>query len=465
MAKLERLRAGENGPEKRANFSSMVGVILATAGSAVGLGNVWRFPYMAGQNGGAVFILIYLACVLLLGMPCMISEFIIGRHGQANTARAFRTMAEGRPWALIGYMGVLTGFLITGYYAVVAGWCLQYVWASLIGQMHGEPTFYQQYFTEFSSDPVKPIFWTVIILGITYLIIEHGVRDGIEKASKLLMPALFILLLIIVGASCLLPGAEKGIEFLFKPDFSAINSDVFLAALGQAFYSLSIAMGCICTYASYFSRQTNLTKSAVQIGVIDSIVAILAGLMIFPAAFSVGVNPDSGPSLIFITLPNVFQQAFAQVPAVGYLIALLFFLLLSLAALTSLISLHEVSTAFFHEELSITRKRAALIVTVSTSIVGIFCSLSLGAVGHSLEFFGRTLFDWFDFVTGQIFLPVVGFLTCIFIGWFVPHKIVRDEFTNWGTLRGRHFHLFLFLVKYVCPVCILFIFLHQFGLI
>ena len=450
---------------ERANFSGKLGVILATAGSAVGLGNVWRFPYMAGQNGGAVFIIIYVVCVLLLGIPCMISEFIIGRHGQANTARAFSKLAGGSPWSLIGYMGVLTGFLITGYYAVVAGWCLQYIWASLIGHMQGDPTYFQHYFEEFSADPVKPIFWTVIILGITYLIIEHGVRDGIERASKLLMPTLFILLLIIVAASCMLPGAERGIEFLFKPNLAAINSDVFLAALGQAFYSLSIAMGCICTYASYFSKSTNLTNSAIQIGVIDSLVAILAGLMIFPAAFSVGINPDSGPSLIFITLPNVFQQAFAAMPAVGYVISLLFFLLLSLAALTSLISLHEVSTAFFHEELAISRKRAAVLVTVSTCIVGAFCSLSLGAVGTGLEFFGRSLFDWFDFITGQIFLPVVGFLTCIFLGWFVPHKVVRDEFTNWGTLRGRFFHLYLFLVKYVCPLCILFIFLHQLGLI
>ena len=450
---------------ERANFSSKLGVILATAGSAVGLGNVWRFPYMAGENGGAIFILIYILCVLLLGIPCMISEFIIGRHGQANTARAYKKLAGRTPWSVIGYMGVLTGFLITGYYAVVAGWCLQYVWASLIGQMHGDPTYFQTYFAEFSADPVKPIFWTVIILGGTYLIIKSGVRDGIERASKLMMPTLFLLLLVIVGASCLLPDASKGIEFLFKPDFTAINSDVFLAALGQAFYSLSIAMGCICTYASYFSRQTDLTKSAVQIGVIDSFVAILAGLMIFPAAFSVGVSPDSGPSLIFITLPNVFHQAFASMPVVGYIIALLFFVLLSLAALTSLMSLHEVSTAFFHEELHITRKRAAVIVTVSTCIIGIFCSLSLGAVGQTLEFFGRSLFDWFDFVTGQIFLPIVGFLTCIFIGWFVPHKVVHDEFTNWGTLRGRYFHLFLFQVKYVCPICILFIFLHQLGLI
>ena len=449
---------------ERANFGSKLGVILATAGSAVGLGNVWRFPYMAGENGGAVFIIIYVVCVLMLGIPCMISEFIVGRHGQSNTARAYRRLSGGTPWALIGYMGVLTGFLITGYYAVVSGWCLQYIWASLVGHLHGDPEYFLTYFADLSSDPVKPVLWTLIILGITYLIIEHGVRDGIERASKLLMPTLFFLLLIIVVASCMLPGAERGIEFLFKPDFSKISSDVFLGALGQSFYSLSIAMGCLCTYASYFSKYTNLTNSAVQIAVIDCMVAILAGLMIFPAAFSVGVNPDSGPSLIFITLPNVFQQAFAAMPVVGYLVSLLFFVLLSLAALTSLMSLHEVSTAFFQEELHTTRKRAALLVTVSTGIIGAFCSLSLGAV-DGLSFLGKTLFDWFDVITGQIFLPIVGFLTCIFIGWFVDHKVVRDEFTNWGTLRGRFFHFYLFLVKYVCPLAILFIFLHQLGLL
>jgi len=450
---------------ERANFGSRLGVILATAGSAVGLGNVWRFPYMAGENGGAVFIIIYVACVLLLGIPCMISEFIIGRHGQCNTARAFYKLAEGNGWSLIGYMGVLTGFLITGYYAVVAGWCIQYVWASLAGYMTGSPDYFQQYFNEFSADPVKPVLWTVVILAITYLIIEHGVRNGIERASKAMMPTLFLLLLVIVVASCMLPDANKGIEFLFYPDFSKINSDVFLAALGQSFYSLSIAMGCLCTYASYFSKQTNLTKSAIQIGVIDSIVAILAGLMIFPAAFSVGVSPDSGPSLIFITLPNVFSQAFASMPVLGYIISLLFFVLLSLAALTSLMSLHEVSTAFFQEELDISRKKAALIVTVATAIIGAICSLSLGAVDTTLTFLGETLFDWFDFITGQIFLPMVGFLTCIFIGWFVPHKVVRDEFTNQGTLRGQFFHFYLFMVKYVCPLGILFIFLHQLGLL
>ena len=456
MAKLE-----------RANFGSKLGVILATAGSAVGLGNVWRFPYMTGQNGGAVFIIIYVVCVLLLGIPCMISEFIIGRHAQANTARAYRKVGGRNPLSYIGYMSVITGFLITGYYAVVSGWCLQYIWASAIGHLDGgNPEFFKTYFTTFSQDPVKPIFWTFLMLLATYLIIEHGVRDGIERASKIFMPVLFILLLVIVVAACMLPNASQGIEFLFKPDMSMINSDVFLGALGQSFYSLSIAMGCICTYASYFSKQTNLTTSAVQIGVIDSMVAILAGLMIFPAAFSVGVNPDSGPSLIFITLPNVFQQAFGGVPMVGYIISILFYLLLSLAALTSLISLHEVSTSFFHEEFHVTRKAAAIIVTVSCCIMGIICSLSLGPTGTTLHFFEKPLFDIFDFVTGQIFLPVVGFLTCILIGWFVPHKLVRDEFTNRGTLRvGRYFHFYIFLVKYVCPLCILFIFLHQLGLL
>ena len=450
--------------EERAKFGSKMGVILATAGSAIGLGNVWRFPYMAGENGGAAFIIFYILCVVILGLPCMVSEFIIGRHAQANTARAYNKVSGNRIWTLVGCLSVLTGFLITSYYAVVSGWCLQYIYASLMGHLDGAPEYFKQYFVNFSADPVKPIVWTVAILGITHLVIQHGVRDGIEKASKMLMPTLFVLLLVLVVSSCMLPNAIAGIEFLFKPDFSKVTPDVLLSALGQAFYSMSIGMGCLCTYASYFSRQTNLLRSAVQIGLIDTFVAILAGLMIFPAAFSVGVSPDSGPSLIFITLPNVFQQAFGGMPVVGYVVSLLFYALLSLAALTSLISLHEVSTAFFHEELHIGRKKAALIVTASCSVLGAFCSLSLGGY-EVMSFLGKTLFDIFDFVTGQVFLPVCGFLTCLLVGWYLPHKLVRDEFTNWGTLRGKFFHIYLFAIKYLCPACILIIFLHQLGLI
>ena len=448
--------------QKRAKFGSKLGMILATAGGAVGLGNVWRFPYMAGQNGGAAFILIYIGCILLLGLPCMVSEFIIGRHAASNTARAYTKLSDGTAWKWVGYLGVLTGFLITGYYAVVSGWCLQYGLASVVGHLHGTPAYFQSYFSDFSTNPWKPVLWTAVILLITHYVIIHGVRNGIERASKIMMPALFLLLLAIVVASCLLPGAGKGVEFLLKPDFSKVTGDVFLGALGQSFYSMSIAMGCICTYASYYSRHTKLLNSAVQIGVIDTVVAILAGLMIFPAAFSVGVSPDSGPSLIFITLPNVFEQAFASMPVVGYVISLSFYLLLSMAALTSLISLHEVSTAFFQEELHISRSRAAMIVTGGCFLIGAVCSLSLGDWSF-LQVAGTDLFDVFDFVTGQIFLPVGGLLTCLFIGWYVPRRLVRDEFTNWGTSRSIFFGAYYFLVRFICPLAILAIFLHQLG--
>lgn len=401
---------------------------------------------------------------MLLGIPCMMSEFVIGRHGAANTARAYSRMDTHKAWRIVGLIGVLTGFLITGYYAVVSGWCLQYIFASGIGELSGDPQYIASCFASFSASPVKPVVWTAVILLITHFIIVRGVRGGIERASKAFMPTLFLLLLIVVVSSCLLPGGTKGIEFLFKPDFSKLSGSVFLAAMGQAFYSLGLSMGCISTLASYFSRETNLMKSATNIALIDTIVAILAGLMIFPAAFSVGVNPDSGPSLIFITLPNVFQQAFSAMPFVGTIIAVMFYMLLSLAALTSLISLHEVSTAFLCEETHLERRKAARIVTLVCAVIGAFCSLSLGDRAW-LSVYGKTLFDWFDFVTGQLLLPFGGVLTCIFMGWVVPRKLIKDEFTNWGTLRATFFGIYMFLVRYVCPVCIMVIFLNQLGLI
>lgn len=450
---------------ERTGFGSKLGIILATAGSAVGLGNVWRFPYMTGDNGGAVFILIYVACVVLLGVPCMVSEFIVGRHAQANTGRAYRKMAgNGSPWGLVGFMGVVTGFLVIGYYAVVSGWCLHYMYASIAGQLHGTPEYITAYFAEFEKNPVVPVLWTVAIMLITHFIVARGVRGGIEKASKLMMPALFVLLVVIVVVVCTLPGAVNGVKFLFNPDFSKVGGDVFLSALGQAFFSLSIGMGCLCTYASYFSKDTNLPKSAVQICLIDTIVAILAGLMIFPAAFSVGISPDAGPSLVFITLPNVFHQAFSSVPFIGNVVEMLFYGLLALAALTSLISLHEVDTAFLHEDCRMTRGKASWIVTLACCVVGALCSLSLCGY-DALQMLGKSLFSVFDFTTGQILLPVGGFLTCLFLGWRIPREVVREEFTNHGTLYRRLFGVYLFLVRYVCPVCIVMIFLHEFGLV
>ncbi len=449
--------------DNRANFGSRLGIVLATAGSAVGLGNVWRFPTMTGENGGAAFLLIYIICVIALGIPCMLSEFIIGRRAQANAARAYSALANGTPWRFIGYFGVFTGFLIVSYYSVVSGWCLQYVTASVGDGLSGDAKSVADYFDAFVKNPWMPVAWLVVFFGISHFVVSRGVEKGIERASKLMMPLLFLLLVIIAVASCMLPGAAQGVKFLFSPDFSKVDSGVFLGALGQAFYSLSLGMGCLCTYASYFKRDTHLVKSATQIVAIDTIIAIMAGLMIFPAVFSVGGDVGAGPSLVFITLPNVFNEAFAGVPLVGHVMALFFYLLLSVAALTSLISLHEVCTAFIHEEFHQSRQKAATIVTVVGSILGIFCSLSF--CHAELSLFGRSLFDLFDFTTGQIFLPLGGFLTSLFVGWYVPKYIVREELTNQGTLRGRFIGVYLFCVRYVCPICILLIFLHQMEII
>ncbi len=447
---------------ERGNFGTKLGIILATAGSAVGLGNVWRFPFMTGQNGGAAFIIIYFACILLLGIPGMVSEFIIGRHAQSNSYRAYGKMGGGW-WGLVGILGIVTSTIILGFYAVVAGWCLQYLWAAITSQLHGDASYVQQYFTEFSSNPWRPCLWAVAFVVITHLVIVRGVQKGIERASKILMPLLLLLLLVIVVASCLLPGAIEGVRFLLLPDFSKVTHSVLLEALGQAFFSLSLGTACLCTYASYFARDTNLIRSATQIALLDTTIAILAGLMIFPAAFSVGVSPDSGPSLIFITLPNVFLQAFSQMPALGYVISILFYALLVFAALTSTISMHEIGTAFFHEELHLSRRKAACILTAVCSVIAVFCSLSVGAA--DIHLFGMSLMDFCDFLTAQIMLPAGALLTSIMLGFVVSRQKVYDEFTNGGNVSLWLFPVWRVSVRFVVPICILLIFLHQFGVI
>ena len=449
----------------RANFGSKLGVILASAGSAVGLGNIWRFPYETGNHGGAAFILIYLGCVILLGLPIMIAEFLIGRHSQANTAGAYQKLAPGTQWRWVGRMSVLTGFLILSYYSVVAGWTLEYIFEALTNGFAGKsPEQFISSFQSFSSNPWRPILWLVLFLLGTHFIIVKGVEKGIEKSSKIMMPTLFVIILILVVCSVSLPGAGAGIEFLLKPDFSKVTSDVFLGAMGQAFFSLSLGMGCLCTYASYFKKNTNLTRTALSVGVIDTIIAILAGFIIFPAAFSVGIQPDAGPSLIFITLPNVFQQAFSGIPLLAYIFSVMFYVLLALAALTSTISIHEVVTAYLHEEFKMSRKKAARYVTAGCIILGIFSSLSLGVMkGYTL--FGLGVFDLLDFLTAKIMLPLGGLLVSVFTGWYLDKKLVWSEITNDGTLKVPVYKLIIFILKYVAPIAISVIFINELGLL
>ncbi|MFK1898874.1 sodium-dependent transporter [Bacteroides fragilis] len=451
--------------KERGNFGSKLGVILASAGSAVGLGNIWRFPYETGNHGGAAFILIYLGCILLLGLPIMIAEFLIGRHSQANTARAYQILAPGTQWRWVGRMGVLAGFLILDYYSVVAGWTLEYIFEAVSNSFAGKtPTEFISSFQSFSSNPWRPALWLTLFLLATHFIIVKGVEKGIEKSSKIMMPTLFIIILILVGCSVTLPGAGKGIEFLLKPDFSKVDGNVFLGAMGQAFFSLSLGMGCLCTYASYFSKNTNLTRTAFSVGIIDTFVAVLAGFIIFPAAFSVGIQPDAGPSLIFITLPNVFQQAFSGIPILAYIFSVMFYVLLALAALTSTISLHEVVTAYLHEEFNFTRGKAARLVTTGCILLGILCSLSLG-VTKEFTIFGLGMFDLFDFVTAKLMLPLGGLLISIFTGWYLDKKLVWSEITNNGTLKVPTYKLIIFILKYVAPIAISVIFINELGLL
>ena len=446
----------------RVNFGSKIGAILAAAGSAVGLGNIWRFPYEAGNHGGAAFILIYLVCVFAMGMPIMIAEFTVGRHAKASTGKAFGILAPGTQWKWIGTLGVLAGLLILGYYSVVAGWTLEYILASLGGGFADKtPDDFVAIFQNFSQDPLRPLIWLLAFLFLTHFIVIKGVKDGIEKSSKVMMPVLFILIVVLACCSISLPGAGKGLEFLLKPDFSKVDADVFLGAMGQAFFSLSLGMGCLSTYASYFGKETQLGKTALSVGVIDTFVAILAGLIIFPAAFSVGIQPDAGPSLIFITLPNVFQQAFGGIPFLATIFSLLFYVLLALAALTSTISLHEVVTAYLNEQFGLRRSRAAGLVTGFCIITGVLSSLSLGVWEDKM--FGLGFFDLLDFVTAKIMLPLSGFLVCLFVGWYLKRSVSFGELTNGGRLNAPYFPAYMFILKFLAPIAILLRFIHELG--
>jgi len=452
----------------RENFGSKLGAILAAAGSAVGLGNIWRFPIETGRGGGAAFILIYIGCILVLGFPVMLSEFLIGRHTQSNTARAYQKLAPGTQWKWVGRLGVFTGFFILSYYAVVAGWTMMYAFLALTNQFAGHTADdFPKIFSDFSSNWWQPIIWLVLFILLTHYVIVKGVTKGIERWSKVLMPMLFLIVAILVVCAVMLPDAGAGLEFLLKPDFSKVNGRVVLNAMGQAFFSLSLGMGCLCTYASYFDRQTNLAKTAGQVIFIDTVIALMAGFIIFPAMSSVNYSlrpEDIGPSLIFITLPNVFSQAFASVPWLGYIFSVLFYLLLIVAALTSTISMHEVVTSYMSEEFGMSRTKAASVETSCSIILGILCSLSFGVLS-GVKIFGMTIFDFFDWTASNLCLPVGGMFIALFAGWYLDKQLFRDEITNGGTIRAPYFKVLIFTLRYIVPVLIFLMELNLLGIL
>lgn len=444
----------------RDSFTSKFGVIAAAAGSAVGLGNIWKFPYIAGVYGGAAFLFVYLGFIVAIGLPVMVSELIIGRSSRRNAFGAFKVLAPGSPWRFIGILGVGAAFLILSFYGVVAGWSVEYVILSLEnGFSQKTPDEISTIFTTLIEAPIKPVLLQLFFMLLTAVIVVFGIKRGIEKYTKILMPVLVIILLFLCIKSVSLEGAKAGLEFLFKPDFSKLTGDGILSALGHAFFTLSLGMGTLITYGSYIKNDNNLINTAINVTVADTVIAILAGIAIFPAVFAFGIEPSEGPGLIFVTLPNVFHQ----MPG-GYIFSILFFILLSVAALTSSISILEVVVAYFKEEFKWERKKSVIVATVLISILGVLCSLSMGVLSP-YTFFGLNIFDLMDWISANLFLPIGGLFIALFVGWYLGRKKVADEIAKGGKLSGVFLTGFMFLVKIIAPIAIAIVMLNKIGLL
>ena len=388
--------------KERALFATKLGVVATTVGSAVGLGNIWRFPYEAGIHGGGAFLLIYIICVFVIGIPVICSEFIIGRATHKNVCGAFKVLSPGSKIHWLSYVGLIASLMILSFYSVVAGWTLEYMIQSVSGAFEGHSSeYFTKQFSDFSTGSWRPLLWTLIFLSLNYMVLKRGVQKGIERLSNIMMPILFIILLVFCVNSLLLPQAVKGIEFLLKPDFSEITPSVVLGAMGQAFFSLSLGLSCLLTYASYFSDKTPLVRSATIVAILDTFVAVMSGIIIFPAVFSFGAEPAAGPKLVFEVLPNIFQQMTGS-----YIWSALFFLLLFIASITSTISMSEISIAFFVEEYKMKREKATLLNTVIAVFFGTLCALSFGILSD-FTIFGMTIFDLFNYVKIAIFKIII----------------------------------------------------------
>ncbi len=442
---------------KRDSFGSRFGALVAMAGSAVGLGNLWRFPYLVGENGGAAFIIVYIILSFLICLPIFISEFVIGRRSQRNAYSAFRDLSNGSAWRFVGLFSVLIPLVVLSYYSVIGGWSTEYIFKAFTFSFSGEGTqaAMNTMFADFVSNPWMPLICHTLFLLITVVIVAFGIKGGIEKFSKVMMPLLFFIVIAIAVYVITLPGAGAGLDYLFKPDFSKITPQACASALGQAFFSLSIGMGCIITYGSYVSKKENIMSQSIYTAVFDLLFALFAGIAIMPAVFAFGLDPQSGPGLVFETLPFVFSQ----MPA-GGIIAILFFIALFVAAITSSISMAEVGVAYLVEEKGLSRKLSCLILFVVCWIVGAVCSLSFGPLAD-MKIFDRTVFDFFDNLSSNVLMTLGSLLTVLFVGWRLKKTDVYDEYTNGGTLSTsvRIFGVLWFLIRYICPLAIIIIFL------
>lgn len=448
---------------KKAQFASRIGLIAATVGSAVGLGNVWRFPAEAQAGGGAAFLVVYIACVFLLGVPVMVGEFALGRAGHSDAVGSFKNLGASRSWWLVGFIALAASYMILCFYSVVAGWTIEYLWNSLTGALYDigdtpEAEAFASRMTLLTTGGYRPLAATFLVIIINFAILAVGVAKGIERVSNILMPVLFLVLVVMCCVSLSLPGAAEGLDYFLNPDFSKITPPVILSALGQAFFSLSLGMGILITYSSYFPKSTKLTKTAVTVSLLDLLVAVMMGMIIFPAVTSFGLRDAAleGASLVFVTLPEVFRQM-----PLSALWSSLFFLLLTVAAITSTISIAEVTVAFISDRFRARRLTACAVTLLPLFLFSTLCSLSL-TPGSSLSVAGMTLFDFLDNTATNIFLPVASIGLCLYLGWVAPPSILRDEISNAGTVSTHPTTLIRFILRYIAPALIALILISNF---
>ncbi len=442
----------------RGRWSSRLGFIMAAAGSAVGLGNIWKFPYITGMHGGGAFVLFYLFCIITIGVPLMVAEMVIGRHTRKDPVGAFKRL-KGGGWTLVGWMGVVAGFVILSYYCVVAGWAVDYLWLALKGTFsHQHAAQVPQLFGGLLASDLSQLFWQALFMGMTVWIVIGGVKGGLERANKIMMPILFLILVVLAGYGLISPGGSRAFQFLFAPDWHKLDPPAMLEALGHAFFSLSLGMGAMLTYGSYADEEISIPKVAITVSIMDTLVALLAGLAIFPIVFSYGMAPAAGPGLVFKTLPILFSQ----MPG-GTLIAILFFLLLVFAALTSAISLLEVVVAYYCDELKWDRAKATLIAGVLIFMLGVPAALSNNLLKNWHLIGSRNFLDSVDFLSTNYLLPLGGLLITLFAGWVLTPKVAREELLKGGGGLG-FYRIWFFLIRYVSPVLVALVLLNKIGL-